>query len=174
MTFGLCSITIFYHLWSIPHDDHCMNCLTPLQWRHNEHDGISNHQPYDCLLNRLFRRISKKTSKLRVTGLWLGNSMFTGEFPAQKASNEENVSIWWRYHDHHKITIHVEPSIMYNPVGIIPFKTPSAGIHPIEKWSFMLQLFRIILVWQMKPFKRPMSGFRNGQVERLWTWAPFN
>ena len=34
----------------------------PLQWRHNGHDGISNHQPHDCLLNRLFRRRSKKTS----------------------------------------------------------------------------------------------------------------
>ena len=27
-----------------------------LQWRHNDHDGVSNHQPHDCLLNRLFRR----------------------------------------------------------------------------------------------------------------------
>ena len=35
-----------------------------LQWRHNGHDNVSNHQPRDCLLNRLFRRISKKTSKL--------------------------------------------------------------------------------------------------------------
>ena len=26
------------------------------QWRHNGRDGVSNHQPYDCLLNRLFRR----------------------------------------------------------------------------------------------------------------------
>ena len=34
----------------------------PLQWRHNERDGISNHQPHDCLLSRLFRRIAKKTS----------------------------------------------------------------------------------------------------------------
>ena len=34
----------------------------------NEHDGTSNHQPHDCLLNRLFRRWSKKTSKLHVTG----------------------------------------------------------------------------------------------------------
>ena len=41
----------------------------PLHWRHNDHDGVSNHQPHDCLLNRLFRRRSKKTSKLRVTGL---------------------------------------------------------------------------------------------------------
>ena len=40
-----------------------------LQWRHNERDSVSNHQPHDCLLNRLFRRRSKKTSKLRVTGL---------------------------------------------------------------------------------------------------------
>ena len=38
----------------------------PLQWRHNGHDGVSNHQRLDCLLNRLFRRRSNKTSKLRV------------------------------------------------------------------------------------------------------------
>ena len=40
-----------------------------LQWRHNGRDGASNHQLHYCLLNRLFRRRSKKTSKLRVTGL---------------------------------------------------------------------------------------------------------
>ena len=44
-----------------------------LQCHHNEHDGVSNHQPLDCLLNRLFRRRSKKTSKLHVTGLREGN-----------------------------------------------------------------------------------------------------
>ena len=48
--------------------------LKSLQWRHNDHDGVSNHQPHGCLLNRLFRRRSKKTSKLRVTGLCVGNS----------------------------------------------------------------------------------------------------
>ena len=51
------------------------------------------------LLNRLFRRRSKKTSKLRVTGLFKGNSPGTGKFPAQGASNVENASIWWRHHD---------------------------------------------------------------------------
>ena len=45
-----------------------------LQWHHNDHDGVSNHQPRGCLLNRLFRRRSKKTSRLRVTGLCVGNS----------------------------------------------------------------------------------------------------
>ena len=70
-----------------------------LQWRHNGHDGVPNHQLHDCLLNRLFRRRSNKTSKLRVTGLCEGNSPGTGEFPAQRASDAENVSIWWRHHE---------------------------------------------------------------------------
>ena len=69
-----------------------------LRWRHNERDSVSNHQPHDCLLNRLFRRRSKKTSKLRVTGLCARNSPGTGEFPAQMASYAENVLIWWRHH----------------------------------------------------------------------------
>ena len=34
-----------------------------------------------------------------VTGLCEGNSQVTGEFPAQSASNAENVSIWWRHHE---------------------------------------------------------------------------
>ena len=74
-----------------------------LQWRHNGWDGILNHQPQDYLLNRLFRRSSrrssKRTSKLLVTGLCAGNSPVTSEFPAQRASDVENVSIWWRPHE---------------------------------------------------------------------------
>ena len=69
-----------------------------LQWRHNERDGVSIYQPHDCLLKRLFRCRSKTTSKLRVTGLCVGNSPVTDELPAQRASNAENVSIWWRHH----------------------------------------------------------------------------
>ena len=42
------------------------------------------------------RTDKKKPSKLRVTGLYAGNSPVTGEFSAQKASNAEN--IWWRHH----------------------------------------------------------------------------
>ena len=77
------------HMWQI---------LT-LLWRHNGRDGVSNHQPHDRLLNLLYRCRSKKTPKLRVTGLCAGNSPVTGEFPAQMASNAENVSIWWRHHE---------------------------------------------------------------------------
>ena len=74
------------------------SCCESLQWRHNGCDSVSNHQPYDCFLNLLLRRRSKKISKLRVTGLCAGNSPGTVEFSAQMASNAENVSIWWRHH----------------------------------------------------------------------------
>ena len=53
-----------------------LRCIRPfgsLQWRHDERQGVSNHRRLDCLLNRLFRRISKNTSKLRVTSLCEGN-----------------------------------------------------------------------------------------------------
>ena len=70
-----------------------------LQWRHNGPDGVSNHQHHDCLLIRLFGRRSKKISKHRVTGICAGKSPVTGEFSTQRASNAENVSIWWRHHE---------------------------------------------------------------------------
>ena len=44
----------------------------------------------------LFTQI--KIPKLRVTGLCMGNSPVTGEFPSHMASNAKNVSIWWRHH----------------------------------------------------------------------------
>ena len=70
-----------------------------MQWRHNGCDIVLNHQRLDCLPNRLFRRRSKKTSRPDVTGLCEGNSRVAGEFPSQRDSNAENVSISWRHHE---------------------------------------------------------------------------
>ena len=69
-----------------------------LQWRHNERYSVTNHRCLDCLLNRLFRRGSKKIWKLRVSGLCEGNPPVTGGFLSQSASDAESVSIWWRHH----------------------------------------------------------------------------
>ena len=76
----------------------CSKRNPSLQWRHNEPNGASNHQPHDCLL-RLFRHRSKKIPKRRVSGLCEGNSPVTGEFPSQRTSNAENATIWRRHHD---------------------------------------------------------------------------
>ena len=79
----MCSIVFWYRsiisiFFTMRH------CRNPLRWRRNGRDSASNHQPHDCLLNRLFRRRSKETSNLRVTGFCAGNSPGTGEIPAQK------------------------------------------------------------------------------------------
>ena len=82
--------------WTCIHAFPFINGLS-LQWHYNDHDGISNHRHLDCLLKCVFWHRSKKTSKLHVTGPLCGE--FTGNFPAQRASNAENVSIWWRHYD---------------------------------------------------------------------------
>ena len=35
---------------------HWPETFAALHWRHNGCDGVSNHQPHECLLKRLFRR----------------------------------------------------------------------------------------------------------------------
>ena len=74
----------------------------PLQRRHNGREVVSNDWRFDCLFNSFFRCRSKKTSKLRVTGLCEGNSPMTGEFPSQRSSNAEDDSISWRLHALHR------------------------------------------------------------------------
>ena len=90
---GLNNILILLVMWFFMNNTHI-----PLQRRHNDCVGVSNHRRLYCLFNRLFRRRSKKTSKLRVTGLCDGNLPVTGGFIPQRVSNTENVSIWWRHH----------------------------------------------------------------------------
>ena len=120
----------------------------PLQWRHDGHDGVLNHQPHDCLRNHLFWCWSKKTSKLRVTGLCAENSPMTGEFPTQKASNAEYVSIWWR---HHGITINwtrcvtmhcqqLQGGENLSDASHVPMVTCGLIVFPMALWMQNLQI----------------------------------
>ena len=106
-----------------------LDSQNPLQCRHNDRDGVSNHLRLDGLLKRLFRRRSKKTSKLCVTGLCEGNSPVTDEFHSQRASNAENVSIWWRHHAH-------------------PSSHPSVCLACVQlAWSVMMKGMMVRWVW---------------------------
>ena len=68
-----------------------------LHWRHNDHDGVSNHQPHGCLQSFIRAQIKENIKAPRHWPL-CGEITGTDEFPAQRASNAENVSIWWRHH----------------------------------------------------------------------------
>ena len=107
-------------------------CIETLHWRHRELDGGSNHQAHNWLLNRLFGRRSKKTPKLRVTGLFVGNSPVTGDFPANWASNAENVSIWWR---HHECVKHNQSVCIYH------------GVHAVENTLNVLMHCAVARPW---------------------------
>ena len=49
-------------------------------------------------LTIVYSTILRVQIKENITGLCVGNSPGTGEFPAQMASNAETVSIWWRHY----------------------------------------------------------------------------
>ena len=70
-----------------------------LLWRPIGRNGVSNHQPCDCLPNRLFRRRLNKHQSSASWSLW---GEFTGDrwIPRTKVSNAENVSIWWRHYEY--------------------------------------------------------------------------
>ena len=75
--FLCCSFFSSNHIFTRTYFCFTLNVITgdmTSHWRHNDHGGVSNQQPHGCLLNRLFWRRSKKSSKLRVTGLCVGNS----------------------------------------------------------------------------------------------------
>ena len=57
--------------------DECRTSHSTLLWRHNGRDGVSNHQPHHCLLNRLFRRI-KSLAFVRGIRRWPVNSPHKG------------------------------------------------------------------------------------------------
>ena len=110
VTFGVWRLILFHCLWSKSLENMAKRItLTPiltkqinivyisLQWRQNEGDGVSNNQPRDCYLNRLFWRRRKKSSKLHVTTLCEGNSPVIGEFPAHWAHFITVTSKWGRW-----------------------------------------------------------------------------
>ena len=128
------------------------------RWRHNEHDGVSNHQPHDCLRNRLFRRRSEETSNLRVTGLCAGNSPVAGEFPSQTASNAENVSIWWRHHVKRSFAAYVGQGLCFValsrlevPCQVWPSNTVSHMNHQIKDHLCSRRVHDDVIKWKFFP-----------------------
>ena len=129
---------------------------THLSWHdYNERDGVSNHRRLDCLRNRLFRRRSKKTSKLCYTCLYEGTPPVTGGFPSQRTSNAQNVSILWR----HKIAPNIEANntfqfhtitlIVTNVDGLVwCWQKGSRSWPPALYTSLAILVVSVIIFWR--------------------------
>ena len=70
-----------------------------LPWRHNDHDSVSK-SPASRLFTQPFIQTQIKEN-IKAPRHWplCGEVTGTGEFPAQRATYAENVSIWWRHHE---------------------------------------------------------------------------
>ena len=130
-----------------------------LQWRHNERDGVSNPQPHDWLLNRLFK--AQKISKPRVTGLCEGNSPVTGEFPAQRASNAGNVSIWWRHHEVPVAVTRLSTDVLCCYLSWYPVMWPNHcnSFHDdVIKWKHFPRYWTFVWGIHRSPMNSPHKG----------------
>ena len=120
--------------------------------------------------------------KLRVTGLCGGKSSVTGEFPSQRVSNAENVSIWWRHHgiselSHHwfntrlslvacsDVTLHVFFHMM----------TSSNYKHFPRHWPFVRGIHRSPVNYGNRNTKEVVQMSDNSQnyVPASWLNGPF-
>ena len=110
-------------------------------WRHNGCDGVPNHQPHDCSLNRLFRRRSNKTWKLRVTGLCAGNSPLTGEFPAHYDVTAMFMLNVWLFPDFRWHLSHFEPYLIRQfVISVYPHDNLSHACAGISKFAPSMHL----------------------------------
>ena len=123
-------------------------------------------------------RRSKKTSKIRITGLGERNSLVTGEFPAQRSSNAENVSIWWHHHAHWTpgYSCHSHPHQTLEPLNIFissghwsyswhPQMLPNPGVI-LASWGATLD---ILFQQKVKPFWLCWTN-RSHMFEWLGQW----
>ena len=124
------------------------------QWRDNDLDGVSNHQPHDCLLNCLFRIRSKKTSKLRITGLCVRNSPVT-----------HSVCIWdLSSHGNHLISI-ILTHWGWDKITAI-FQATFSHVFP---WMKMYK-FRLRFHWSLFP-RVQLMGLMQQATHLMWDYV---
>ena len=129
-----------------------------LQWRHNERDGVSNPQPHDFFTQSFIqvRMKDEKTSKLRVIGFCEVNSPVTGEFPTQRTSNVEKVSIWWRHH----------ATIARARYGVPCHNLPELDHNPDDLWHIIVQFWHVMAYREKAYYASPPK--RAAQSRRRW------
>ena len=131
--------------------------LTTLQWLHNGRDGVSNHWRLDCLLNRLFKRWSMETSKLRVTGYCEGNSPVTGKNPHKGPVTRK----MFPFND-----VVMEYTYVWNTLLVSYYCCQNSNVHNLYSNTMLcisMNALYIIAQWSLKLSR----NFKNLQMKSL-------
>ena len=152
-----------------------------LHWHHNGWDGISNHQPHDCLLNHLFRRKHQSSASLAfVQGIhqWPVNSLHKGpvtwkKFPFDDVIMKES---WWVYFMNSKSRLHLFTSLIIVLYGIF-FASSSLMMWPLEFIytqhgnTISTQQYHTLIARFMGPAWGPPGANRTQVGPMLATWT---
>ena len=139
-----------YHRWSVDSPNN------ELRWRHDLCDGVSNHRRLDCLLDRLFRRRSKKTSRFHVNGLCEGNPPVTGGFPNPPVDSPQKGQL--RGKCFYLMTSSLQKAFPYHEVTILSSDTTALGCWSATN-SFLLSASPVILISNV------LFGLRNPRYD---------
>ena len=97
-----------------------------------------------------------------------GNSQWTGEFPAQMASNAENVSIWWR-HNSKWLQVHFRKITIKTMVMAYPVMVTLIGWHRLGRSDDYMNT----VYWQLTETELRIRFKHKGQIiahyNTLWT-----
>ena len=125
-----------------------------LQWLHSERDGVSNHEPHDCLLNRFFRHRFKKTSNLRLTGL------------CARIHLDKSVHIWFETTNSFGSSF---PEI--KPRKPSPaFITKKRPLKMFVNWELFTHTYCIVY-YQQRLSRYKYEFYECGYVKWTWSWC---
>ena len=125
----------------------------------------------------------RKHQKLCVTGLCAGNSPGAGEFPAQMASNAENVSIWWRHHGQvsgvsvmTKFGCHIYTKLDLKRSRALWITVWSSGVtNPFAKAHFVAQWISFVVAYFGETIPLQTEYLRvEGHLDGLTLWETSN
>ena len=124
-----------------------------LQWHHNGHDSVSNHQASYCLVRCLFRRRSTKISKLHVTGLSVACSI-----PCEPIKTAYSKGTGWSISTHGNAVLYVKSSFAkWCPfclrLDLLIVYNLYTQDHSCPMWGPLL-IRKMPSQWNMKPLRK--------------------
>ena len=145
-----------------------------LQWRHNGCDCVSKSPASRLFIQAEIKENIKAPRQWPLCGEFTG----AGEFPAQMASNAENVSILWRHHGKQALTYRCQIDenmwvfvVVFWPVYIVTYIEILFTRNSNRMDSFLLSS----IFWSLSRNRcLPLAKFCSDKMVTIWTSAKKN